>query len=344
MRSITALLVFASCVAAAEPIAPLDGVDRSKVPPKLKPPTSAPPGTLAMLGLRDGRWDTIAARPDGKLIAASDPEGTIVLWSVPEFKQFAKLSHKQVVALAFSPTGKTLVAGDAKGGVRLWTLGERSATPRAVQATAHKEGPVWALAFAPDGRTLATAGPDKVIKLWDLGPEKPTPKGSVHAHEKTIYQLAFSPDGTLLASAGSADRVAKLWDVSGEKPKEKAVLRCDGAVASVSFAPDGQVLATASFDGKVRIWKIDGEKPIVETTIDMPRKSIRLVQFAPDGETLAALLKGENEELIAVRDRSGKKLRDLEFNHHVDSMTFVDAHHLATTDEDSVYVIRVGKE
>jgi WD40 repeat protein len=344
MRSLTTLMMLASFAVAAEPkLAPLDGVERDKVPARLKPPKSAPPGTLAMLGLRDGRWDTIAARPDGKLIAAGDPAGTVVLWSLPDFKQVAKLSHERVVALAFSPSGKTLAAGDAKGGVRLWTQTGNAMLPRALLPTAHKEGPVWSLAFSPDGKTLATAGPDQVIKFWNVIPEKPTLKATVRAHEKTIYQLAFSPDGSLLASAGSSDKVAKLWDVSGEKPAEKAVLSCDGPVASVAFAPDGQALATASFDGKVRVWKLDGDKPEIDVTMEMPRKSVRLVQFSPGGDSLAALLKNENDETIAVCDRSGKKVRDLQFNHHVDAMAFVDAHHLATTDEDSVYVIRVGK-
>src|SRR5205823_1570227 len=145
---------------------------------------------------------------------------------------------------------------DATGGVRLWTIAGQAVTPRALLATAHKEGPVWSLAFSPDGKILATAGPDLVIKLWNVGSEKPTLKTTVLAHAKTIYQLAF----------------------------------------------------------------------------------------AADGQSFAALLKGENEEMIAIRDRAGNKLHDLEFNHHVDAMTFIDAHHLATTNEDSVYLIRVKKD
>ena len=158
-----------------------------------------------------------------------------------------------------------------------------------------------------------------------------------------ITYATLRADNEQLHREYEAGLVAKLWDVTGEKPKERAVLNCDGAVASVSFAPDGQALATASFDGKVRIWKLDGDQPTVESTIELPRKSVRVVQFAPDGQSIAALLKGENEEMIAVRDRAGNKLHDLEFNHHVDAMTFIDAHHLATTNEDSVYLIRVGK-
>src|SRR5262249_57128213 len=130
----------------------LDGVERERLPAKLKPPMSAPPGTLAMIGLRDGRWDTIAARPDGKMIAASDPAGAILLWSLPDFKQVAKLSHQRVVAPAFSPAGKTLAAGDAKGGIRLWNVAGGGAGGRGASPDAHKGGPGWALAVSPDGR------------------------------------------------------------------------------------------------------------------------------------------------------------------------------------------------
>jgi len=344
MRSIAAFLLFAFFTIAAEPKpAPLDSLQPAKVPAWVKPPESAPAGTLAMLGLRDGRWDTIAARPDGKMIAASDPAGQVFLWTLPDFKQTFKMKYNQVASLAFSPNNRLLAASDASGAVRLWTIRDTVATPRAQLTPPHKDGPVWALAFSPDSKTLATAGSDKVIKLWDVAAAQPTLKATVSAHAKTIYQLTFSPDGMLLASAGSADKVAKLWDVSGDKPKEKASLPGDGSVASVSFAADGKALATASFDGKVRVWKLDGEKPEVETTIDMPRKAVRLVQFAPDGQSLAALLKGENDDKIAIVTRSGEKLRDLDFNTHVDAMTFIDAHHLATTNEDSIYVIRLGK-
>lgn len=340
MRTVCVLLLIASVVHAAEP---LDKLDPAKVPAKLRPPDSAPPGTLAMLGLRDGRWDTIAARADGKMIAVSEPAGTIVIWSLPDFKQVAKLNHPKVVALAFAPSGKTLAAADAKGTIRLWTIGT-GATARATINAAHRDGPVWSLVFSPDGKTLATAGGDKLIRLWNVGTDQPSPRTSIKAHEKTIFGLVFSPDGELLASAGSADRVAKLWYVRPEKLVGKSVLECDGPVSSVSFAPDGKRLATASVDSKVRLWKVDGETTALETTINMPIKAVRRVQFAPDGNSIAALLKGETSDKIVITDSSGDKPHELAFNHPIDGMTFIDAHHLATTNEDSVYVIRIGKD
>jgi WD40 repeat protein len=328
--------------AGAEP-SPLDGVDRAKVANRLKPPSDVPAETLVQLGLRDGRWDTIAARADGKALAVSEPDGKIALFGLPGFQSTASVTHREVVALGFSPDGKILAAGDAKGNLRLWSCNAKTPSPRATLVGVHT-GPLWALAYAPDGKRLASAGADGIIKLWDLGAAKPTLKATVHAHDKVIRQLAFAPDGALLASAGSSDKKAKLWTITGNDVREKAVLTCDGPVASVSFAPDGNALATASFDGKVRIWNIGGGTPEAELTMEMPFKSVRLVQFAPDGKALAALLLDERGEHIAVRGRDGTKRYDWNFPHHIQGMTFIDARHLATANEDSVYILRLSQK
>jgi hypothetical protein len=82
--------------------------------------------------------------------------------------------------------------------------------------------------------------------------------------------------------------------------------------------------------------------PSVETKIEMAKKSVRLVQFAPDGKSFAVLLLDERGEHIAIRGRNGERLYDIEFNHHVQGMTFVDARHIVTANEDSVYVLRLN--
>jgi WD40 repeat protein len=340
------LLALAPGVWPAEPEkpAPLDALDRGKILPRLKPPRNVPPETLVELGSRDGRWDTIAARPDGKALAVSEPAGAIVIWTLPGFQTMARLNQREVVVLTFSPDGKLLAAGDSRGGLRIWSFNGNTPVNRATLPNVHKDGPMWSLAFAPDGKTLASAGADGAIKLWDLKSGKPVLRSTIRAHEQVVRQLVFAHDGRLLASAGSSDRTAKLWDLAGPEPKQKAVLKCDGPVASVSFAPDGKLLATASYDGKVRVWSLDGEQAAVQQTIEMASKKARLVQFNPDGKSLAVLLLDERGERIAVRALDGRKLCDWEFPHHVQGMTFVDFHHLATANEDSAYILRLPRE
>ncbi len=244
---------------AADSPSPLDSLDAAKIPARLRPAKSAPAEAMVELGLRDGRWDTLAIRPDGRRLAASDPDGTIMIWSLPELKQVAKLKHPGIVALAWSPGGKTLAATDAKGNLRLWTISS-PVVSRALLRQIHRGGPAWSLAWSPDGKVLATAGEDRVIKLWEINSTRPRLKSTWVAHEKVVRQLAFSSDGQLLASAGSSDKVAKLWDMTAAKPKLKAELKCDAPVASVSLRP-----AASRWPPPATIRRFESGKSIVKS-------------------------------------------------------------------------------
>ena len=56
-------------------------------------------------------------------------------------------------------------------------------------------------------------------------------------------------------------------------------------VRSVSFSPDGETLASASDDGTVKLWTVEGEEL---QTLEGHRGRVRSVRFSPDGETLAS--------------------------------------------------------
>jgi len=58
-----------------------------------------------------------------------------------------------------------------------------------------------------------------------------------------------------------------------------------GSVWSVSFAPDGQTLASASADGTVKLWDTSGREL---QTLEGHTGSVWSVSFAPDGQTLAS--------------------------------------------------------
>ncbi len=71
--------------------------------------------------------------------------------------------------------------------------------------------------------------------------------------ENGVTAVAFSPDGKWLASTGSPAGEARVYDVSNAQ--RKAILRGhDGIVFALSFSPDGTRLATAGYEGEVRIF------------------------------------------------------------------------------------------
>lgn len=339
--SLLAAIIGCLALRADEPSV-LDKLEAKKIPAKMRPPESAPAETFLELGSRDGRWDTLAIRPDGRVLATSEPAGALVLWSLADLRPGAKLVHREIVVLAWSPDGKTLAASDAKGNIRLWSVGTGTPSARAILSNVHKDGPIWSLAWSPDGKWLASAGQDKVIKLWDASQSRPALKATLTGHEKVIRQLAFSPDGQRLASAGSSDKVVRLWDMSAMPPKPAGELPCEGPASSLSWTPDSKALAVASYDSKVRIWKLDGEKPEPELSIDMGQKAVRWVLFAPDGKSFAVHLPADLGDRVAVRDREGGKLFDWSFRHHIQGLTYApDGRHLLTANEDSIYVLRL---
>ena len=77
------------------------------------------------------------------------------------------------------------------------------------------------------------------------------PSFVLHGHATSVDSLALSPDETLLASGG--DHVIRLWDTTSGNCRQ--ILSGHAArVQSLAFAPQGGTLASASFDGTIKLW------------------------------------------------------------------------------------------
>lgn len=159
--------------------------------------------------------------------------------------------HKNgVLSLAFSPDGKTLASADQD--VRLWNLTNRTRPePRPKHLIGHADA-VKKVAFSGDGTMLASVGSDAVVQLWNVtdinAPAPHTTPLLGHNPHHTVLEVQFSPDGQQLVS-GSNNGDLLLWRLPSGLLRGAA-----GQVASLTRHPTQDVVASASWDGRVRLW------------------------------------------------------------------------------------------
>ncbi len=138
-------------------------------------------------------------------------------------------------------------------------------------------GPVRALAAAPGA--LASAGFDQSVIFWDLASGRA--RAVVRWHAGAVNALAALPDGGV-ASGGEDGRIA-IWPVAprGGEPL-RVLVGHDAPVAGLAWR-DG-VLASAAWDGTVRLWR-EGAAPRV---LEGHRGNVNAVVFRADGAPVSA--------------------------------------------------------
>ena len=101
------------------------------------------------------------------------------------------------------------------------------------------------------------------------------------------------------------DSISNLQEMLN-KIREKNILKVANApIWSVSFSPDGQMLAVGSKDGKLSLWNLQGEK---EREFPVSQSAILSVNFSPDGQMLA--VGSEDGKLSLWNLQEGKKEKE----------------------------------
>ena len=127
-------------------------------------------------------------------------------------------------------------------------------------------GPIMGIAVAPDGQ-IATASFDNSVGVWSaLTPEWQD------GHEAAVNAVVFSGDRVI--SAGD-DFTIRRW------PGGDVVGRHKGKVMGLATAPG--VVASASWDGSIGLWPLDGTEPRI---LKGHTSGVNAVSFSADHSRL----------------------------------------------------------
>jgi WD40 repeat protein len=281
--------------------------------------------------------------PVGDRLASAGKDHTLKVWDMTTGHEAILLdihTPRNVTSLAFSPDGYRLASGSADNTVIVsdgtpWVdieTGEGGVLTSRFTWIAHDHR-VVDLAFSPDSQRLISAGWDKTVKVWDLsaaerGASAPPWILTVPGLPADLTGLAVSSDGQRFA-VSSLDGTVTICDAhSGEIVH---TLQNAGPVYGVAFNPKSDALASAHYDGTVKVWNsTTGKAPL---TIRAHADSAFGVSYSADGRLLATAGGRDQEKNIGIWEAStGKLLHPFRGDGFVRSVAFSpDRQRLAST-------------
>jgi WD40 repeat protein len=195
----------------------------------------------------------------------------------------------QIRMSAADATGRFIATGSDDKTVRIWSVSDG----KLLQTIRVPEGPgylgrIYAVAMSPDGNVVAaggwTAGPGEVpIYLFDRSTGKMT--GRITAGLPcNSNRLVFSADGRYLAATLCPRAGLRVFDRERKWSETFRDTNYGSESYGVAFADDGR-LATASYDGKIRLY--DRNFKLVAAQEAPSGHSPMGISFSPDGNALA---------------------------------------------------------
>jgi WD40 repeat protein len=232
----------------------------------------------------DGEVSALAVSQDGQLIASGDRNGEVIAWDanigVSLSKTIPAHVYKGVTSLDFCPDGSMLATAGANGQIKLFSTKTWDSESENLHDLRSFRSGFICVRYSPSGELLAIATSEN-IQIYNTRTRTRVIK--FDAHSRDNVSLAWMPDGTRLFSAGGrVDPSIREWDPSTWKQVGGPWNGHLKPIDSISLNSSGTLLASASQDKRVRLWRLSESD---QRTIDSEFKHelpVSCVTFSAD--------------------------------------------------------------
>ncbi|KZT71965.1 WD40 repeat-like protein [Daedalea quercina L-15889] len=232
----------------------------------------------------------VAFHPSGDYVASASFDTSWRLWDVATSKELLlQEGHsKEVYSVEFQEDGALAASGGLDAIGRVWDL----RTGRtAMVLDGHVQG-IFSIAFSPNGYQIATGSGDDTIRIWDMRSLKAL--YTIPGHLSNVADVRFyrgidlpyapfspSQDVVMNGADGKPDRDDKAHAQEAEERKYRS----------------GLYMASAGYDGLVKIWSADDWQLL--RTLPTDGGKVMSVDLSNDGKYLASGTYNRNFQMFA---------------------------------------------
>ncbi len=288
----------------------------------------------------DGAGVHVAPNADGTLLASGGIDNALHLWDAKTLTKKASIitdkvspnhsSSAPISCLVWNANGRLLASGKSDGTIRVWDITDTSPILKATLVGYEGDDHITGISWNADSTLLTSATLRGRVHFWDIKTtiEKPIPteymgpykaplsllsRPPIHiltGYMGELEDISLNPDATLLVSCdyNGIEGIVRLWDVRTATLKmtlnPHLPIEQYSSMRSVSFNPDGTLLAIGTTSGTIYIW--NPHTVSLKAILTGQKGIVRYFGWSADSTVLASAGRSETVHVWDVKNATQK--------------------------------------